>query len=475
MAKVLITRISSFGDVAILVPVVFSVAARYPQDRFIVLTRKAFAPLFENLGFNIHAITFDNKKHSGTFGTLRLLFKVGNYGFSHVADVHDVLRSKLIRKYMFLLGKKVRHIDKGRGEKRHMIQTKKLTPPLIPTTDRYMDVFQRLGFNAEMIFKNYFEFEERSLYPLRNIVSEKEGNWVGVAPFSKHQEKMYPLERVERIVEKLANTSSTTVFLFGAGSEEKEILDLWEKKYTNVINVSGKVKLVNELLLISYLDVMLSMDSANMHLASLVETPVVSIWGATHPNLGFYGYGQKEEDIIQTDIDCRPCSVYGEIPCKRGDYACLTKIKEETVLSKIYEYLKIDKTESPASDIADNAEPEEPEIHLSVDIDEIEMDDNNYTAVYEKENLIFPRFGNVPKEEEDEPAEFNYRMTGFLNVSSDDKPASPSSLTVENSIELVGKNCEEEKRTEKEPKKNEVTEEDKTKTDFVWEKGRYRI
>ncbi|MEN9918894.1 MAG: hypothetical protein RL662_1330 [Bacteroidota bacterium] len=341
MARVLITRISSFGDVAMLVPVVFSVAARYPQDRFIVLTRKAFAPLFENLGFNISAVTFDPKKqHKGVFGIFKLLRSVSRYKYTHVADVHDVLRTKVICSYMFMLGKSIARIDKGRQEKQEMISSKKTTPPLKHMTERYMEVFEALGFPAEMVFKNFFEFKDRSLYPLRTVVSEKEGKWVGIAPFSKHQEKTYPLEKVETVIASLSKDSSITIFLFGSGNEERAVLREWEEKYPNTKDVSGKINLHNEILLISYLDVMVSMDSANMHLASLVETPVVSIWGATHPNIGFFGFGQDLSNTVQTEIECRPCSVYGEIPCSRGDHACLARIKEDTVVQKIYDVLK---------------------------------------------------------------------------------------------------------------------------------------
>lgn len=340
MARVLITRISSFGDVAMLVPVIFSVAAKHPQDRFIVLTRKAFAPLFENLGFNINAKTFDANKHSGVFGILKLLRSITSYGYSHVADMHDVLRTKVIRSYMLMLGKKVVHIEKDRKEKQQMIHSKKVVPPLKPTTERYVEVFEKLGFHVEMVFKNFFEFEDRSLYPLRAIVTEKKGQWIGIAPFSKHKEKIYPLEKMEKVLANLVKDPNITVFLFGAGSEERSVLQKWEDKYPNTINVSGKINLINELLLISYLEVMVSMDSANMHLASLVETPVVSIWGATHPNLGFYGHNQDIENAIQTNIECRPCSVYGEVPCARGDYACLNRIKESTILDKVESILR---------------------------------------------------------------------------------------------------------------------------------------
>ena len=90
----------------------------------------------------------------------------------------------------------------------------------------------------------------------------------------------------------------------------------------------------------SHLDVMLSMDSSNMHLASLTGTPVVSVWGATHPYAGFMGWGQTEEYAVQIPLDCRPCSVYGQKPCLRGDYACMRNIAPEAIVEKVEKVLK---------------------------------------------------------------------------------------------------------------------------------------
>ena len=94
-----------------------------------------------------------------------------------------------------------------------------------------------------------------------------------------------------------------------------------------------------ELDLISGLDLMLSMDSANMHLASLFGVPVVSIWGATHPYAGFYGWGQKPSNAVQVELYCRPCSVFGNKPGYRGDLLCLTSISPVTVYEKIMQNL----------------------------------------------------------------------------------------------------------------------------------------
>ena len=91
----------------------------------------------------------------------------------------------------------------------------------------------------------------------------------------------------------------------------------------------------------SHLDTMVSMDSANMHLASLTGTRVVSVWGATHPYCGFMGWQQKEEDAVQINtLSCRPCSVFGNKPCHRGDFACMNNILPEEIIQRIEDGLQ---------------------------------------------------------------------------------------------------------------------------------------
>jgi ADP-heptose:LPS heptosyltransferase len=98
---------------------------------------------------------------------------------------------------------------------------------------------------------------------------------------------------------------------------------------------AGHLSFCDELRLMNSLDVMLSMDSANMHLASLVDIPVVSVWGATHPYAGFYGYNQNPINAVQVDMPCRPCSVFGNKPCRYGAYDCFNQIKPEMIVEKI--------------------------------------------------------------------------------------------------------------------------------------------
>lgn len=154
--------------------------------------------------------------------------------------------------------------------------------------------------------------------------------------------KIYPPGKMEAVVASLSEKNpDTEIFLFGGGGDEKVTLDAWEAKYPRVRSLAGKkYGFKAELALINHLDVMVSMDSANMHLASIAATPTISVWGATHSYCGFSGWRQSDSDMIQLPMTCRPCSVFGDKPCRRGDYLCMTAIKPDVIYKKILEKIK---------------------------------------------------------------------------------------------------------------------------------------
>ena len=186
-----------------------------------------------------------------------------------------------------------------------------------------------------MNFTSYFDNISRNIDDLNDISFDISKINIGFAPFAKHKEKMYPIDKMEEVVKRIASLENTQIYLFGGGDDEKQRLEEWDLKYTNVKSVVGQLTLEKELLLISYLSVIVTMDSANMHLASLVNTPVVSVWGATHPYLGFYGYKQLPENAVQIELDCRPCSVFGDVPCWRGDHACMEWLPPKLIIDKV--------------------------------------------------------------------------------------------------------------------------------------------
>jgi ADP-heptose:LPS heptosyltransferase len=140
---------------------------------------------------------------------------------------------------------------------------------------------------------------------------------------------------MEKLLDHLGREEGIRLFLFGGRGEEQRILENWAARYPHTFSLAGRYALDQELALMSRLNLMLSMDSANMHLASLVGLRVLSFWGATHPWAGFYAYGQDPADAVGADLPCRPCSVYGNKPCYRGDWACLHGIPYTVLLERI--------------------------------------------------------------------------------------------------------------------------------------------
>jgi len=331
MTTTLVIRLSSLGDVAITIPVLYSVAEKYPDDHFLMLTQSAWQTLFVNKPANLTVFpVYTKDKHKGIWGIIRLLRELSpviQTKETKVTDLHGVIRSFLIDCYFRFRGCPVAVIDKSRGEKQKLVRKeRKIMQPLKTSLDRYRDVFEKLGYDSSLCFNG--------LFPEKPA---KEQILIGIAPFAKHTGKTYPTEQMEEVVRRLSELPNLQIVLWGSKQESKQ-LERWAEKYRNVTSIAGQMSLQEELSLMNQMDLMVSMDSANMHLASLVNTPVVSIWGATHPYAGFYGYNQDESNIVQTDLPCRPCSIFGNKPCYRGDYACLRQITPEMIVDKIKTY-----------------------------------------------------------------------------------------------------------------------------------------
>lgn len=338
MKRLLVFRFSAMGDVAMTVPVLHALLAKYPGLEILVVSRAAFRPLFGELPTAVTFFPADLQgRHKGIRGLFRLFRELRKQKPDAVADLHDVLRTRFLRTCFRLTGIPVAKIDKGRNEKRALTREKnKIFRPLKSSFERYREVFGKLGFPFPLQFTSIFGKGKGDLNRIISVTGNKEGDkWIGIAPFAKHTGKIYPLPLMEKVVENLSRQPQTKLFLFGGGKAEAEILQTWEKKYPAALALPGKLKMDEELILMSHLDVMLSMDSANMHMASLVHTPVVSVWGATHPYCGFYGWNQSPENAVQTDLPCRPCSVFGNKPCYRKDYACLYQIQPEAIVQRV--------------------------------------------------------------------------------------------------------------------------------------------
>ncbi|MDR2894454.1 MAG: glycosyltransferase family 9 protein [Alistipes sp.] len=331
---ILIIRLSFMGDVAILVPVIRALRKRYPEVKITVLTRPFFAPFFRGIrDMRFFHLNF-KFRHKGLWGLFRLAGDAKRDGVDAVADMQDNTTSRTIRNLLSVKGCRTSHIDKATVSKRRLCRKGYQNFHQLKTTvERYADVLRDLGF--ELTPCPDIEMSLPVPLAINYLHGKKTGPWIGIAPFAKYDTKVYPIEQMERVAATLA-TRAQKVFVFGGGAEEQRLATRIAAGRENIIPVIGTMSLGDELNLIANLDVMLTMDSVSMHMGSLVGTPVVSVWGATHPYAGFYGLGQHSDNAVQLPLECRPCSVNGNIPCRFNDYRCLAGIPPEAIVEKVW-------------------------------------------------------------------------------------------------------------------------------------------
>lgn len=321
MKHLLVIRLSALGDVAILVPVLRAVAGANPDVRFTIAAPPLLAPLFDDIP---NADFLGVKKKQSALAIYRQLKSVGA---DAVADLHQINRVgralALLRldALAHLSPLRVRRIHKGRLSRLLFLRHLR-TSPRRPQWQRYLDVFRHLGLATPSVqnpeFKNHNpEFK----------------NHIGLAPFAQHEGKIWPWEHTSALALMLAK-HGREVFLFGSQDEAQKLESL-AAQHPNITSLAGKHTFKEELDIIRSLNVMVSMDSANMHFASALGVRVVSIWGATHPDFGFYGFGQHRSDALCADLPCQPCSSFGQKPCRYSDHHCLHAITPNQVYDKL--------------------------------------------------------------------------------------------------------------------------------------------
>ena len=325
------------GDVAMTVPVLRAFVKQYPEVKLTVISRPFFKPFFDGIP-NLDFFAFDEKeRHKGFLGLVRLFKDVSKLKVDAFADLHNVLRSKVVGLLFALSGKKRATVDKGREGKKELTRAEnKIFAPLPTMFERHVKVFEELGFSLDL---SNPQFPEKAILSedILEIIGNENQKLIGIAPFAQYDSKVYPLDLMKEVVAKLAKNSSYKILLFGGGKKEIEILDSIAQPFENVINMAGKIKFQQELQLISNLDVMLSMDSGNAHIAAMLGVKVITLWGATHPYAGFLPFNQSFENALTSDRNQYPqlpTSVYGNKTVE-GYQDAMRSISPNEIVQKI--------------------------------------------------------------------------------------------------------------------------------------------
>lgn len=334
------------GDVAMMVPVLLALKESHPQIKVTVLTRKFFAPILNPVpGLSIYQAEV-NGRHKGVLGLLKLFRELRQLQFDAVADLHNVLRSNLLKLLFKGDDTPFVQIDKGRAAKKELTAASNKNFRQLKTMhSRYAEVFEKLGYTTDL--------ERVVLLPRQplpdsvlNKIEPDYRKWIGIAPFAAYKGKCYPPRLMEEVLGAIDKTDRYKIILFGGVQKEKQQLEAWAARFKFCISVAGHLTLTEELALISNLDLMVSMDSANGHMAANFAIPVLTLWGLTHPYAGFSPFRQNPGNALLADRSLYPAiptSVYGN-KMPKGYEAAMETIAPAEVVARIEELLQIGET-----------------------------------------------------------------------------------------------------------------------------------
>lgn len=342
---ILVIRLSAMGDVAMTIPVLRAFRQQYPEVKITAVSHKFFKPFFDTIpGVCFYGVNL-SKRHKGFDGIFKIFADLKKLDIDVVADLHNVLRSKIIRNLFRLYGKRVAHTDKGREEKKALTRPiNKDFKPLKSMFQRHADTFEELGYPIDLSKVDFPEKNTLTEHILSFTGGAKTENWLGIAPYAQYDSKIYPTDLMQKVIAEVAKNKGVKIFLFGARTETEQLQKL-RQGCSNVYIVAGALSFDEEITLMSYLDVLLAMDSGNAHIGAMVGVNVITLWGATHPYAGFMPFRQPMTNALVSDREkypMLPTSVYGNKHIEGYEDAMRT-IAPKDVILKLTEVLQLKK------------------------------------------------------------------------------------------------------------------------------------
>ena len=316
------------------IPVIRIVLKQYPRIKISILTKPVFIELFREFE-NVNLIPAEIKgRHRGLIGIFRLRNELKELNIDAVIDLHNVLRTNFLK---FLWGRNFHQIDKGRKQKTSLIKGR-FFKQIKTTHQRYLDVFNKINMNVSIskpVFPKKSSLEKHN----KKVIIDSNKKLIGIAPFAKHEAKTYSFEKMKKIIEYVSEEH--IILLFGGGEIEEKLLGKISENNKNVFSLVNGFSLSDQMDFMSNLDLMISMDSANGHLAAMYGVKVITIWGVTHPYAGFLPFHQNIKTSIMPDrkkYPKIPTSIYGD-KYPKGYKNAIDSISTEEIIQKIKETL----------------------------------------------------------------------------------------------------------------------------------------
>jgi heptosyltransferase-2 len=335
--RILIIQTAFIGDVILTTPLVKNLKQIFPHSHLSFLLIPETKNCLENNPHLNEIVVYDKRKKWGIFEFLRKLGEVRWRDFDLVVIPHRSLRSALLA-YMAGIKQRI-GFDRSTGS---VLLTRKITYlNNIHEVDRNLSLLSDLSSNLRDTSPELFPSSEDYDY-VRRLLDEsgirENDKLVCISPGSIWPTKRWLLKRFAEVAQLFLDKAGVKVIFLGSDDDRKLCQNIGDLMKEKPPVLAGKTNILQSAAIISMSKVVLSNDSAPVHMASAMKKPVVAIFGSTVPEFGFGPYG-VDHLIIQKKMDCRPCGIHGKKRCPQKHFRCMREITTEEVFRAVSSFL----------------------------------------------------------------------------------------------------------------------------------------
>lgn len=346
--SILVIRLSSMGDVLLTTPLVRLLRKRFPEARLDVCISEEWHTIYHD---NPHCTNVFTYKRSFSAQELQawkhniaasLLKTTGEARYDLIIDLQRNRRSRQIRRG---LGAQVRKIRKYRLHKLALVYLKSnLHAKTIHITERYRETLPNLMLQDD---GRGLDFGQAQVNQSKPSAADENIVRIAIAPGAHHATKRWLPEGFAETALLLTKRlelqgKATTILLIGGVADKSICAEVASHLADKVAvhNTSPNTSLAETAQILDSADILLCNDTGVMHLAAARGLPLVAIFGSTVPELGFAPF-RVEHRIVQTALECRPCTHIGRATCPKGHFGCMRGVGGAEVAEAAWELLAL--------------------------------------------------------------------------------------------------------------------------------------
>jgi heptosyltransferase-2 len=328
--RILIIQTAFLGDVILSTPLIKALRELFPDSFISFLLIPETKKVLENNPHLNEILIYDKRSEKGPICFFRMVSRIRERKFDLAVIPHRSFRSALLS-YLSRIPKRI-GFDNSAGS---FLFTEKVNYLAnIHEIERNLNLLSQFDYHPKNTYPELFPSPDDYSYARKLLLDSnirEDEKIVGIAPGSVWATKRWLPERFAEVADLLQQKAGAKVVFLGSEEDRKLCQKIADQLKTPSVILAG---ILQSAAIISLCKVILSNDSAPVHVASAMKRPVVAIFGSTIPEFGFAPYGESHV-IIQKKRECRPCGIHGKRKCPQKHFKCMKEITTEEVYEAV--------------------------------------------------------------------------------------------------------------------------------------------